>query len=337
MIRSSKIVTLVKHLVVRLFDVFKGRDLIAARLGHEPANCTALQYYPGYEPSDYQLVSKYATQRAFICEDHYVDAFGVKTNVACVPFTISDAKLERLQFPLPDDGLHAEGIEYAAILNAFSRRRVKPRFVVVEIGSGWGPWIGLAGVLAKNEGLKDVTLIGAEASPERFRQMVKHLTVNGLISSSGFDVRCIDKAVWVFDGEINFPVSSVDGMGEAATENTAERDYRGHAKRFIKVPCALISSMCDGVGLIDFVHIDIQGAESKIIVNEIQWLTENVRSIMIATHSRVIEGALIKVLSEAGWILKREKPCRFNLESPAKAYEGKTYADGSQYWINPSR
>ena len=33
--------------------------------------------------------------------------------------------------------------------------------------------------------------------------------------------------------------------------------------------------------------------------------------MMIATHSRPLEGELMVLLNDNGWLLQREKPCRF--------------------------
>ena len=56
--------------------------------------------------------------------------------------------------------------------------------------------------------------------------------------------------------------------------------------------------------------------------------------MMIATHSRPLEGELMVQLSAAGWILNREKPCRFNVGVPKADWTGETTLDGGQYWIN---
>ena len=121
----------------------------APRLVHIPVGYPPLQHYPGYLPEDAGLVSRYAKAKASISDDYYIDGFGVKTEFACVPFCDPlYLSAERLQFPLPDDGFHAEGIEYAALLDAFDNRKVKGRFTAVEVGSGWGPWIAMAGVLS---------------------------------------------------------------------------------------------------------------------------------------------------------------------------------------------
>ena len=73
-----------------------------------------------------------------------------------------------------------------------------------------------------------------------------------------------------------------------------------------------------------------------IIRNEAEWLGKNVRAMMIATHSRVIEGGVMDLLGSLGWVLKREKPCRFRMDDiPCENWAGITQADGSQHWINP--
>ena len=85
----------------------------------------------------------------------------------------------------------------------------------------------------------------------------------------------------------------------------------------------------------DFLHIDVQGSEQELIMSEIEWLSAHVHSMMVATHSRVIEGALMDFLGNAGWVLKREKPCRFLMDGlPQVSWEGLTQADGSQHWVN---
>ena len=117
----------------------------APRLVHIPVGCPPLQHYPGYLPQDTELVSRYAFGRAVIKEDHYIDGFGVRTDFACVPFAKpAHLDVERLQLPLPDDGFHAEGIEYAALLDAFDNRKASGRFTTVEVGSGgaldWLSW-----------------------------------------------------------------------------------------------------------------------------------------------------------------------------------------------------
>ncbi len=309
----------------------------APRLVHIPVGCPPLQHYPGYLPEDTDLVSRYACGQAVVKEDHYIDGFGVRTDFKCVPF-VNPACLdiERLQLPLPDDGFHAEGVEYAALLDAFDNRKAKCRFTAVEVGSGWGPWIGLAGVLANTHGADALCLIGAEASAERYALMCRHLERNGLTSESGRMIKTFHGAIWTHDGEVQFPDSNVEDMGPAVNAHGATTDYRGHRVTTVSTPCVRLSTLCEGAGLIDFLHIDVQGSELDLLHNDAEWLGHNVRAMMVATHSRVIEGGIMDLLGEEGWVLKREKPCRFQMDdNPRENWEGLTQADGSQHWINP--
>ena len=84
----------------------------------------------------------------------------------------------------------------------------------------------------------------------------------------------------------------------------------------------------------DFLHIDVQGAEGKVISSHLDWLNHYTRSMMVATHSRPLEGELMVLLNHNGWILQREKPCRFNAGHAISDWCGATTVDGSQYWIN---
>ena len=309
----------------------------APSLVHIPVGCPPLQHYPGYLPEDTDLVSRYACGQAVVKEDHYIDGFGVRTDFKCVPF-VNPACLdiERLQLPLPDDGFHAEGVEYAALLDAFDNRKAKCRFTAVEVGSGWGPWIGLAGVLANTHGADALCLIGAEASAERYALMCRHLERNGLTSESGRMIKTFHGAIWTHDGEVQFPDSNVEDMGPAVNAHGATTDYRGHRVTTVSTPCVRLSTLCEGAGLIDFLHIDVQGSELDLLHNDAEWLGHNVRAMMVATHSRVIEGGIMDLLGEEGWVLKREKPCRFQMDdNPRENWEGLTQADGSQHWINP--
>ena len=307
------------------------------KLVHVPVDCPPLQHYPGYLPEDKDLFLRYAKSTADIREGAYVDGFGVTTEFACVPFVIPSAlNRERLQLPIPDDGFHAEGIEYAALLDSFDHRSNRDRYAAVEVGSGWGPWICLAGVLAGSYGVKQLHLIGAEASSERYALMRRHLSVNGLVSDCARTVTTFNGAVWTHDGEVQFPESDAVDMGPAATAAEVKKDYRGRSVRLQSIPCKKLSTLCEGSSTIDFLHIDVQGSEYQIVSTELGWISGNVRSMMIATHSRIIEGAMIALLGKAGWTLLREKPCQFSLEGDAVSWEGRTVADGSQYWRNDS-
>ena len=294
-----------------------------------------LQIYAGYEPADTDMLFRCSTVPASLHGDHYIDGFGVKTLFDCVPFDSPDAlDLARLQRPIPDDGFHAEGIEYVALLDAIERFATDGSFVAVEAGAGWGPWLAMAGVVCRSRGVERIRLIGLEASPQRFALMRRHLDFNQLINQRGVEVDLFEGAVWSHDGVIHFPESAVEDMGAAASANSADIDYRGQPVATREVPCTRLPTLVGEGREVDFLHIDVQGAEGEVINSHLDWLNQHTRSIMVATHSRPLEGELMVLLSDNGWLLQREKPCRFTAGHAIQDWCGVTTADGSQYWIN---
>lgn len=302
-----------------------------------------LQVYSGYEAQDLPILKKFAAVTASTDIDHYTDGFGVKTLYQCVPFVKPESlDIQRLGFPVPDDGFHAEAIEYVAVTDALHRFPGGASFCAVEIGAGWAPWIAVAGVIGRRRGIKQLKLVGVEASSHRFLLMRRHLETNGLRppGAATEDAQCgtvftrlFNGAVWTHDGVIWFPETDVADMGAAATTSDEPTDYRGVEHNNKPIACRKLNTLLQDLGVVDFMHIDIQGAELDLLQDQIDWVSANVKTLMIATHSRSIEGRLIDLLFSKGWQLHREKPCRVDWYkncSPA----GKTIVDGSQYWLN---
>jgi FkbM family methyltransferase len=280
-------------------------------------------------------VGRYATARVELHDDHYVDGFGVKTSYACVPFQDPGAlSTRRLQSPFPDDGFHAEGIEYVALVDAIDRFSGDGTFCAIEAGAGWGPWLAMAGVVCKARKVEKIRLVGLEASAERFALLARHLEFNDLDPQHGVAVDLFEGAVWSHDGVIHFPDSDLTDMGAAATAADTSEDYRGHAVSTREVPCTRLSTLVGEDSVVDFLHIDVQGAEGEVIASHLEWMNRSVKSLMVATHSRPLEGELMTLLNAHGWVLIREKPCRFDSGKSVEDWCGVTIVDGGQYWIN---
>lgn len=328
----------IKQVIKRVVQNLAGNKTVASTEGTSP-----LQVYAGYEETDFPIIRKFTAFAAAVGTDCYTDGFGVKTLYECVPF-VSPGMLNtgRLEFPVPDDGFHAEAIEYVALTDALHRSLGGDSFCAVEIGAGWAPWITAAGVIARSQGSKKISLVGVEASSRRFPLMCRHLETNDL-RPPGTSVedaqhrnvfsRLFNGAVWTHDGEIWFPESDVADMGAAATTSNDATDYRGTKADNKSIPCRKLETLLQDLDIVDFMHIDIQGAELELLQDQIDWVTSNVRTMMIATHSRPIEGKLIELLFDKGWQLHREKPCRVDWHKNCSIV-GRTIVDGSQYWLN---
>ena len=83
---------------------------------------------------------------------------------------------------------------------------------------------------------------------------------------------------------------------------------------------------------LDLLHIDIQGGEAVYVAGCLEDMDNYVRRTLIDTHSRVIEGTIMKTMFDAGWMLEMERPAIFSLEDPAQPT---MRVDGVQLWSNP--
>lgn len=294
------------------------------------------QIYKGYSDEDVAMLRSYVRQRAIVEKDYIVDGFAQTTLLECVPFC-SEFNTDRLTLPIPDDGFHAETIEYIALADSVGQE--KNDFCAVEVGAGWGPWISLGGVLARSRGVSSIKLIGVEPLPARYELMKRHLSANGFETSSSGSVSARPKTechlilgtattkrmkVW-------FPDVDVRDMGPAVSLVDSQLDYRGVRVKNIQVEGYTLADII-GTTQVDYMHIDIQGTELDLIAQNIDLLSNQVRALMVATHSRVIEGRLIELLYNNGWYLRLEKPCQVNWQAKPVSQPAMTLVDGSQYW-----
>lgn len=135
-----------------------------------------------------------------------------------------------------------------------------------------------------------------------------------------------------------FPeVDCTKDNGAAPQDEWSNRDIRGAILPMAKVrgiPLSFVISNFPTTEPIDLLHIDIQGSEKSALPNAMNLLNERVKRVMLATHSRAIEGQMIELFHEAGWILVAEEPCDFRYRKDTSVLEGMTIKDGSQYWVN---
>lgn len=323
-------------------------ELLAARNPEAPLNAELpvvaypTQLYPGFLQGDETLLARHQV-KAQPTPGLITDFLGIRTDPAVIPYAKALAGKVLDELPFPHDGFHAEAIEYASVAEAVEAAGTD-RFCAVEIGAGWGPWVCAAGVLARRKGAGRIDLIAVEADPGRYEFLKAHLAENGLRPRSdeaqtaheGVHCTLIQGAGWYEDTTMYFPaIDSAQDHGAAATSQQGDTDYRGFKVEQRAVKGVGMRTLLADVPRVDFMHVDIQGGESELIPRCVDVLTEKVAHLFIGTHSRKIEGDLIATLIAAGWKLRREKPCRFELSADRPSLEAMTQMDGSQFWVNP--
>lgn len=307
----------------------------------DPRKASAHQQYFGYPLEDVALLEKYRATDFAPTTGCYTDYFGIRTRLSLFGFEHTQWFEENSgMLPFPDDSMHAETIEYLACARAVEMGG--PRFTAVEFGAGWGPWITLCAVFAIRRGARDISLLAVEADRKKLDLMREHLVSNGLpfdatarhASGATVSTKVVHAGVAARSGTISFAVSEGVDWGGAVTEKAGREDYRGMRLDTVTIPAVSIADALASHDRVDIVHVDIQGAERSAIPAGIDVLDRKVLTLAIGTHSRLIEGELMELLSAHGWTLEYEKPCKLQFR-PGVTLEGMTVIDGTQFWINP--
>jgi FkbM family methyltransferase len=282
----------------------------------------SLSFYTGVEAEDIKLLATYADPDPPRVQGCFTDFFGMTIQRKYLHLTESfDRRATAL--PFPSDGFHAEAIEYVGIVRAFAESGSE--FVGVELGCGWGPWIGLGGVLSRRQG-KPFRIVGVEGSKEYCDYCQEHMQQNGLLPHA----RILNALVSTNRRAAYFQTGLAASNNWGATPSSEPREHH------VKVPSIRITDALDGLDLIDYIHVDIQGAEDAVLADPSagRILDAKVKRIIVGTHSRGIEGRLLDVFRDRGWLLEREKPCHFSYKTGV-SYVGMTTLDGCQIWKNP--
>jgi len=301
-------------------------------------------FFGGWKEEDAAFLSEFSAHTEFdMPPDGYIlDWLGVKTKLehhAWLPRPERNGGVLVASLPIPDDQVHADAIEYVALCTAIKRAqaRQETNFTAIELGSSYGPWAIASGVLGLRMGFDHVTLIPVEASGESFGKLFEHAQANGLLQNSRLSFLPRNVAVGSKPGIVYFPMvdTSFDN-GAQISESSCTTDYRGIEVASQVVAAETITMIADNIDHVDFLHLDLQGAEEAIIQTEefSSVLQSKVSVLYLATQSRFIEGLALKALPPLGFQLVRERPTRYEQNNRTLDVNGWTTRDGGQVWIN---
>ncbi|WP_333834392.1 class I SAM-dependent methyltransferase [Rubrimonas sp.] len=230
--------------------------------------------------------------------------------------------------PIPGN-FHAEMVEWAAVLRSVDLAR--GRYAVLELGAGWGCWMVNAAAAARARGLATFA-VGVEGDPDHVAFMRAHCAGNGF----GEDVAQIVAAVaGPAAGVALFPMFQTGaehyGQEPRFFPDAAAAEAALATGAFRQTPVVTLSALLGEHGPVDLVHIDIQGGETDLVAGSLDALGRLCRYLVIGTHSRTIDGDLLRLLGGAGWTLEFEKPATIAID-PAGGTA--TLLDGTQGWRN---
>ncbi|MBI5057046.1 MAG: class I SAM-dependent methyltransferase [Nitrospirae bacterium] len=198
------------------------------------------------------------------------------------------------------------------------------RFVMIELGAGWGRWLIRAATALRKINHIPSLLIGVEAEPDHYRWMVQHFLDNGIDPDSH---QLIEAAVSDRDGNVMFYTGRADEWyGQAIagkiTASSSAKDIRSVSLNTLLAPL-------DSVDLID---LDVQGEELSVLSAASAELDRKVKKVHIGTHSLQVEKGLRAMFGKMGWISVYDFPCG---GTSTTQYGDIIFLDGVQTWINP--
>jgi FkbM family methyltransferase len=297
------------------------------------------QIYTGYKPEELSLIREYFCLSPVAVDGFIVDKLGVKTRGSSLWDTVQHLVGTVIPLPIPED-YHAGAIEWIGLLK--SVRSARGRFVAMELGAGWGPWVVAGAIAARHAGISESSLLAVEGDPGHFGFLRQHFIDNGLnpdqrqLFQAAVGARR-GRALWPRIDSRNdwgsrlIPANQKNGKEHGGVSSDPGREAAG----VMDIEVLSISDLLTKQARWDLVHMDVQGDEAAICEAGLDLLTKRVHWIVVGTHSRIIEGKLISMFLRDGWQLENEKPARVVFRPNAPTQEALTDHDGAQVWRNP--
>ncbi len=213
------------------------------------------------------------------------------------------------------------------VLTLESVLRARGIYRVAELGAGWGTWSSIAAAAARTRPqISGVEVVAMEADPTHHKWLQQHFVANGLKTDS---VHLVHGAISKERGQVRFPV--VENPDE---DYGASLRQVNEGSEFILVNSFILEDVVSKfTGAINFMHIDIQGAEYDVIPDNMDLLKRSVKSIMIGTHLSLQhhEGMRDRFLDH-GWCERMNYPRMASCDTP---YGKIQFGDGVLGFENP--
>lgn len=276
-----------------------------------------------------------------------VDLVGARTRVHYFPrlTTQGEAPFESRDIIPPLPPYDENYFEWVDVLE--SVRAASGRYVVCELGAGWGRWSMRAACAIRQLNPMPFKCIAVEGEPQHFRWMREHFADNGLNPDD-------HELVWAAAG----PTSGVTpfATGEAGTwygqsmcdGSLPPLDAR--ARRLLRargllgrpprtsgergvcwVPMVSLWELVADEPHIDLLDLDIQGSELAIVEAAAPLIERRVRRVHIGTHSREVEAGLRDLFRTLEWECVNDYSCQSVTQTP---YGEISFRDGVQTWVN---
>lgn len=306
----------------------------ASAIEPTPPEIGALQLFKGYQDIDLRIFQLFIKQGLEPKLGFVTDFLGGRTRISILYDAVKPLDGQLLGFPIPGD-FHAETVEWIGVMKTALTAR--HRYVAMEWGAGWAPWLVAGAMAAQHLGISDIKLYGVEADRSHFKAMQQHFSDNGFTPE---DHVLLQAAVGVKRGSACWPDEPDPrnqwGARPVRVGSAQDIDYLcARVDRFVTVEILQAKKLLLREPTWDMIHIDIQGWEGEVCRSCIGTMSERVKWVVIGVHSRIQDAELLQIFHRAGWTLEHEKPTRFQYRPSQVNFEAMVTADGTQVWRNP--
>lgn len=293
---------------------------------HTPACSPFYHFNAAFDPE--LVIRSHAASAVSAHPDYLTNFLGVRVRPRYFPGILDSRGGQIENAPIPGNW-HADMSEWGAALRSVDL--ACDSFTVMELGCGWGCWLNNTGTAAARQGLK-VNLIGIEGDRDHLDFGHEATAVNGFSPHQIFLHHGLAAAG---SGTALFPrqdhAGAAWGLQPLFDPDEPTRDRLLRDGTHVELPTRSLEDLSAGFARIDLLHIDIQGGETDLVAGSLDVLARKVAYMVIGTHSRQIEGRIMEILLDAGWVLEIERPAIFVIETAGP----RITVDGVQGWRNP--
>ena len=224
-------------------------------------------------------------------------------------FTMLRQELNSPCYPAIDE----EYFEWIDLLESVASAR--NRFTMLELGAGWGRWTARGAAAAAQLGLP-YTLVAVEAEPTHFEWLKENLKDNHVRLEN---CRLVQAAVTASDGSVGFHV------GDPA------ECYGQSIGGPVQVPAVSLETLLAPLDIVDFIDMDIQGAELEVLLAARESMQRKVKRVHVGTHSARLHKEIASLFTELGW--RWHVLFKGNMRDKTR-FGRINFQDGVQSWLN---
>jgi FkbM family methyltransferase len=233
-------------------------------------------------------------------------------------------------------------LEWVDVVEAVSS--AKGRFVMFELGAGYGRWCVNAMKALKVLNPIPSHFVAVEAEASHFGFLKSYFSAHGLNLR---EHRLIKAAIDICKGSTLFHMGDPNGWYGQCIDQEKLTWLKKLIFRILKlkfwsrsknprhrevVKSITLNSLLELYDQVDLIDMDIQGQELPVLQDSIDLLNLKVKRLHIGTHSHEIDQGLERLFTQHGWRNIHLYPAFAETET---AYGLVHFNDGVQSWVNP--